>query len=170
MDYLILVLRSIHIVGGIFWVGAGLLMNFFIGPTLRATGDAGRQFGGHLMAKTRAVSVMNIAVYSTAIAGLWLYGIRSQWFTSIVWMSSSSGVGFTIGALFGLVGLVTGLINGRNNQKMAKLGAQIEGKPTSEQAAQLGAIAKQQGWVIPTSSYSLLLAALFMAISRFLVF
>jgi hypothetical protein len=156
-------------IGGILWVGAGLAMNFFIGPTMRATGDAGRQFGGYLMTKTRIMVTMNIAVYSTVIAGLWLYGIDSKWFTS-PWMSSSSGIGFTIGALFGLVGFVTGLMNGKNNQKLAMLGAQIEGKPTPEQAAQLGAIAKQQGWVIPASSYSLLLAAIFMAISRYLVF
>jgi len=169
MNYLTIVLRMVHIVGGIFWVGAGLAMNFFFGPTMRATGDAGKQFGGHLMMKTRIVTVMNIAVYSTVVAGLWLYGIDSQWLTS-AWMASSSGVGFTIGALFGLVGFVTGLMNGSNNQKLAKLGAQIEGTPTPEQAAQLGAIAKQQGWVIPVSSYSLLLAAIFMAISRYLVF
>jgi len=136
---------------------------------MRATGDAGKQFGGHLMTKTRAVTVMNISVYSTVIAGVWLYGIDSQWFTS-AWMHSGSGIGFTVGAIFGFVGFVTGLINGQNNQKMAKLGAQIEGKPTPEQAEQLGAIAKQQGWVVPVSSYSLLLAALFMAVARYLVF
>jgi len=122
-----------------------------------------------LLTKTRIQMTMNIAVYSTVIAGLWLYGIDSQWLTS-AWMSSSSGIGFTIGALFGLVGFVTGLMNGQNNQKMAKLGAQIQGKPTPEQAAQLGTIAKQQGWVVPVSSYSLLLAAIFMAIARYLVF
>jgi len=169
MNYLTLTLRLIHIVGGIFWVGAGLLMNFFVGPTLRATGDAGRQFGGYLMTKTRVMAAMNIAVYSTVIAGLWLYGIDTQWLTS-AWISSSTGIGFTIGALFGLVGFITGLMNGKNNQKLAKLGAQIEGKPTPEQAAQLGAIAKQQGWVVPVSSISLLLAAIFMAIARYLVF
>lgn len=169
MNYLTLALRLIHIVGGVFWVGAGLLINFFVGPTMRATGDAGRQFGGHLMAKTRAVTVMNISVYSTVIAGVWLYGIDSQWFTS-AWMHSGSGIGFTVGAIFGLVGFITGLINGQNNQKMAKLGAQIEGKPTPDQAVQLGAIAKQQGWVVPVSSYSLLLAAIFMAVARYLVF
>jgi len=169
MSYLTLVLRLIHIVGGVFWVGAALTMNFFVGPTLRATGDAGRQFAGHLMAKTRFVMVMNISVYSSVIAGIWLYGKDSQWFTS-AWMSSSSGIGFTIGALFGLVGFVTGLMNGANNQKLAKLGAQIQGKPTPEQAAQLGAVARQQGWVVPVNTWTLLLAALFMATARYFVF
>jgi uncharacterized membrane protein len=169
MNYLVIALRLIHIVGGIFWVGAGLLMNFFIAPTMRATGDAGRQFGGHMMTKTRVVTAMNISVYSTVIAGVWLYGIDSQWLAS-AWMSSSSGIGFTIGALFGLVGFVTGLMNGANNQKLAKLGAQIQGKPTPEQAAQLGAVARQQGWVVPVNTWTLLLAALFMATARYFVF
>jgi len=169
MNYLTLILRLAHIVGGVFWVGAGLAMNFFFGPTMRETGDAGRQFGGHLMTKTRMITVMNISVYSTVIAGIWLYGIDSQWLTS-PWMHSSSGVGFTIGAVFGLIGFITGLMNGSNNQKLAKLGAQIQGKPTPEQAAQLGAIAKQQGWVVPVSSYALLLAVIFMAISRYFTF
>ena len=169
MNYLTVVLRLIHIIGGIFWVGAGLLMNFFIGPTLRATGDAGKQFAGHFMTRTRVVAVMNISVYGSVLAGLWLYGIDSHWLQS-AWMKSSSGIGFTIGALFGLVGFITGIMNGSNNRKMAALGSQIQGKPTPEQAAQLGAIQKQQAWVVPVNSWTLLLAALFMAISRYLVF
>jgi uncharacterized membrane protein len=169
MNYLTLVLRFVHIVGGIFWVGAALVMNFFVGPTLRATGDAGRQFAGHFMAKTRFVMVLNICAYSSVIAGFWLYGHDSQWFSS-PWMSSSSGIGFTIGALFGLAGMITGVMNGANNGKLAKLGAQIQGKPTPEQAAQLGAISKQQAWVVPVNSSTLLMAAFFMAVSRYFMF
>ena len=169
MNYLILVLRLVHIVGGIFWVGSALLMNFFVGPTLRATGDAGRQFAGHFMAKTRFVMAMNVSVIATMVAGFWLYGIDSNWFSS-PWMSSGAGTGFSIGAVFAIVGLVTGFMNGGNNRKLAKLGGEIQGKPTAEQAAQLGAITKQQGWVVPVNTATLLLAAFFMAISRYLVF
>jgi uncharacterized membrane protein len=168
MNYLTLTLRLVHIIGGIFWVGAALMMNFFVAPTLRATGDAGKQFAGHLMAKTRFSLVITISAYATVIAGFWLYGIDSRWFTS-PWQSSGAGMGFGIGALFGLMGLITGFMNGGNNRKLAQLGAQIQGKPTPEQAAALGAIQKQQGWVVPVNTYSLLLAAFFMAIARYLV-
>ena len=169
MNYLTLTLRVIHIVGGIFWVGAALMMNFFVAPTLRTTGDAGRQFAGHFMARTRFVTAMTISVYATVIAGFWLYGIDSRWFQS-PWMSSSTGIGFTVGAVFAVVGMVTGFMNGSNNTKMAKIGAQIEGKPTPEQLAAMGAIQKQQAWVVPVNSYTLLIAALLMAVSRYLVF
>lgn len=169
MSYLVLFLRLVHILGGIFWVGSALLLNFFIGPSLRATGDAGRQFAGHFLGRTRFTMVMNVSVIATLVAGFWLYGIDSQWFTS-AWMNSSVGTGFGIGAAFALVGTVTGFMNGANNRKLARLGAQIQGKPTAEQAAQLGAIQKQQGWVVPVNTWSLLLAALLMAVARYLVF
>lgn len=169
MNYLTLALRLIHIIGGVFWVGAALLMNFYVGPTVRATGDSGKQFVGHLMAKTRFSMVMSVSAYSTVIAGVLLYGYDSMWFSS-QWMRSSTGIGFGIGAMFALIGLVTGLMNGANNGKLARLGAQVQGKPTPEQAAALGAIARQQGWVVPVNSWTLLLALFFMAISRYLVF
>jgi len=169
MNYLTLALRLIHIIGGVVWVGGALAMNFFIAPTLRATGDAGKQFGGHLIAKTRFTSVMTGSAYATVIAGFWLYGIDSQWFTS-AWQSSSAGIGFGIGAASALIGFITGIMNGNNNRKMAQLGAQIQGKPTSEQAAALGAVQKQQGWVVPVNTYALILAVVLMATARYLVF
>jgi uncharacterized membrane protein len=169
VNYLTLVLRLIHITGGIFWVGAGLMMNFFVAPSVRATSDAGKQVVGYLMARTRFSMIMMVSAYATVIAGFLLYGLDSSWFTS-GWLSSSPGIGFGLGAVSALVALVTGLMNGGNNRKLAQLGAQIQGKPTSEQAAALGAIQKQQAWVVPVNSYSLLIAALLMATARYLVF
>ena len=169
MEFLILTLRLIHIVGGIFWVGSAFLMNLFVGPTLRATGDAGRQFAGHFMGKTRFVTAMNISVFATILAGFTLYGIDSQWFTS-AWASSGAGMGFGIGAGFAIVGFITGFMNGGNNRKLAMIGSQIQGKPTAEQAAALQAIAKQQAWVVPTNTYTLLLAITFMATARYFIF
>ncbi|NWG07896.1 MAG: hypothetical protein HXY35_14565 [Chloroflexi bacterium] len=169
MNTLTLILRLVHIIGGVLWVGGALLMNFFVAPSMRATGEAGKQFAGHFMGKTRFSTIMTASAVATVIAGLWLYGIDSQWFTS-AWQSSGAGIGFGIGSVFGLVGLVTGFMNGGNNKKLAQLGAQVQGKPTPEQAAALGAIQKQQGWVVPVNTWSLILAVLLMATARYLVF
>jgi len=169
MNIVVLVLRLLHILGGVIWVGGALAVNFFIGPALGATGEAGKQFAGHLMGKTRFTAVMTGAALTSVTAGFILYGIDSNWFTS-AWQSSGTGIGFGIGAFFALIGLVTGIMNGNNNRAMGRLGAQIQGKPTSEQAAQLGAIRKQQAWVIPVNTYSLLLTVLFMATARYIRF
>jgi hypothetical protein len=113
--------------------------------------------------------MMTYSAISSVVAGFILYGIDSNWFTS-AWQSSGPGIGFGVGALFALIGLVTGIMNGNNNKAMGRLGAQIQGKPTPEQAAKLAAIQKQQGWVVPVNTYSLLLALLLMAIARYLRF
>jgi uncharacterized membrane protein len=169
MAYLIWLLRIIHIGAGVLWVGGALTMNFFVAPTLRATGDAGKQFAGHLIGKTGFSSMMMYSGIASIVAGFILYGIDSNWFTS-AWQSSGPGIGFGIGALFALIGMVTGIMNGNNNRAMGQLGAQIQGPPTPEQAARLRAIQRQQVWVVPVNSYSLLLAVLFMAIARYLRF
>ena len=169
MNNLMVTLRLIHIIGGVVWVGGGLIMNFFVVPSLRATGDAGKQFAGHLMGRTRFSLIMTFSAYATVVAGFLLYGIDSQWFTS-AWQGSSAGIGFGVGAVFALVGLVTGVMNGNNNRKMAQIGAQILGKPTPEQASAFGAIQAQQTWVIPVNTWSLILALIMMAVARYLVF
>jgi uncharacterized membrane protein len=169
MYLLVILLRLLHILGGVFWVGGALATNFFVGPTIGATGDSGRQFAGYLIGRTRFTTAMTAGAITTVIAGFLLYGIDSAWFSS-AWQSSGPGIGFAIGALFALVGLVTGIMNGNNNKAMGRLGAQIQERPTNELAARIGAIRKQQAWVVPVNSYSLLLAVFFMAIARYLRF
>ena len=169
MTYLIWLLRIIHIGAGVFWVGGALAMNFFIAPSLRATGDAGKQFAGHLIGKTGFSTMMMYSGLASIVAGFILYGIDSNWFTS-AWQSSGPGIGLAIGAFFALIGMVTGIMNGNNNRAIGQLGTQIQGRPTTEQAARLHAIQRQQAWVVPVNSYSLILAVLLMAVARYLRF
>jgi uncharacterized membrane protein len=167
MYILVIVLRLLHIMGGVIWVGGAVAMNRFVSPTIGATGDAGKQFAGYLMSRTRFTAAMTGGAVVTIIAGFLLYGIDSAWFSS-AWQSSGPGIGFAIGALFALIGMVTGIMNGNNNKAMGRIGSQIQGRPTEEQAARLGAIQKQQSWVVPVNTYSLLIAVFFMAIARYL--
>jgi uncharacterized membrane protein len=169
MDYLLLALRLIHILGGIFWVGGALFMNFFIGPTVAATADVGQKFMGQLMTKAGVSGRLTAAAIATVLAGIALYWIDSNGFTS-AWLSSGPGRGFGIGAFFALVGLGAGIMVGRNATALGQLGAQIQGKPNPEQVQKLQALQKRQAIIGPINVYSLILAAIFMAISRYLVF
>lgn len=169
MSDLVWLLRILHILAGVFWVGGALVMNFFIGPSLRATGDAGRQFAGYLLGQTRFSTALTGSAFLSVAAGFLLYGIDSSWFTS-AWQTSGAGIGFGAGALFALVGLITGIMNGNNIKTMGRLGAQVQGRPTAEQVARLSSIQRQQAWVVPVNSYSLVLAVLLMAIARYLRF
>ena len=167
MTYFIWLLRIIHIGAGVFWVGGTLMMTFFIGPTMGAISDAGQKFAAHLMNNLKFSARMSAAAGSSVLAGFILFWIDSQGFTS-PWMSSPTGRGFGIGAVFALIGMVFGILIGRTTKGMAQLGAQIQGKPSPEQLSQLQALQKQQGTYSMIATVSLILAVIFMSIARYI--
>ena len=168
MTYFIWLLRIIHIVGGVFWVGGTLIMTFFIGPTIGATAEAGQRFVGHLMNNLKFSNRMSAAAGSTVAAGFILYWIDSHGFTS-QWMHSGAGRGFGIGAGFALIGFVFGILVGQTTKAMARLGAQMQGKPSAEQLSQMQTIRKQQGTYSIITTVALILALVFMATARYFV-
>ena len=169
MDYLKVALRLIHIVGGMYWFGAVITMYFFITPSVAAVGDAGQQFMKQLGGKSGFSNSILGAAVSASVAGIWLYSIDSSGFQSD-WMRSSAGMGFGIGALFGAIALALGGVVNRTTAAVGKLGMQIQGKPTPEQAARMQALQKRSSTALKFTAYSLMISAFFMAIARYLVF
>ena len=169
MNIYLLVLRLVHIFAGIIWGGGALIMEFFIGRSVAATGESGREFAQHLMTKLRMHNFMTVMAITTILGGSLLYWHDSNGFTS-AWMKSSTGIGFAIGAVFGLIALVFGAIFGASNARLAMVGSQIQGKPTDEQFAQIRAIQKRIKTVSPIHVYSMILAITFMATARYFVF
>lgn len=169
MNILMIVLRFIHIGGALFWGGGALIMEFFIGPTIAATAEGGQQFARHLNNKIRIHIFMTIAAASTILAGVVLYWIDSQGFSS-PWMRSGAGMGFSIGAVFGLIAFVAGAIFGSGNAKLGQLSAQVQGKPTAEQLAQIQAVQKRNKMISPIHVGAMILAMLFMATARYFSF
>lgn len=169
MTYFIWFLRIVHIVAGVFWVGGTLIMTFFLGPTVGATGEAGQKVVGHLMNNLKFSQRMSAASGLTILAGFILYWIDSDGFTS-AWMSSGAGTGFGIGAVFALIGMAFGIMIGRTMKALAQLGSQLQGRPTSDQAAQLQTLQSRQLTYSRISAASLILSVIFMAIARYLVF
>jgi uncharacterized membrane protein len=159
------VLRVLHIVAGIVWGGGAILMNLVISPAIGATGDVGRQFAGHLMTKTAFSKVMMSSGLLTVLAGTYLYGVNSSWFQS-GWMMSGQGIGFGVGAVAGIIALVFGYMIGTVNGALAALGAQIQGKPTDAQVAQMGALRKRQVFVTATNTICILISIVLMASAR----
>ena len=172
MNYLTITLRLLHIFSGVFWVGAALMLTFFISPTVMATKEAGQGFMRHFMGNTKFNLAMWAAAIITVIAGFSLYWIDSKGFTS-AWIRSGPGIGFGTAAGFALLGLITGIIQNRNSNAMAQLGGQIrsQGKPPSpEQAAQLQKLSKALATGGNLNAFFLILATMGMAISRYLHF
>ena len=169
MNYLVIVLRILHIFSGIIWVGAALILFFFISPTVEATQESGQKFIQHLTTKTRFGPVVIVSALVALLAGFSLYWIDSEGFSS-PWTRSGAGLGFGLGAGFALLGFIFGFIGAASTNALAKLGAQIQGKPTEEQTVQINMLRKRVATFSALNAYSLLIAVLFMAISRYLHF
>ena len=165
MNTLIIVLRLIHIFGGVFWVGTSLLFDFFIIPSIRATDQRGQKFLGHLI-NTHIAEAHGISAILTVLAGAGLYWIDSGGFTS-GWMTSGAGLGFGIGGIFGFLGVISGILNAIPLRTLAETAAQIQGSPTPEQMDKIQAAQKRLGVVGRIDSAVLIIALICMATARY---
>jgi uncharacterized membrane protein len=170
MNLIVIVLRTLHIIAGVFWVGAALMLTFFISPTVGAIKESGQVFMRHFMGQTKFNLVMWTAAIITVIAGAILYWIDSNGFTS-AWMGSGPGIGFGISAVFALLGLIVGVFQNRNSNALAQLGGQIQSQgapPSPEQAAKLQGLRKVLAVGGMLNATFLILATIGMAIARYL--
>jgi hypothetical protein len=129
-------------------------------------GEAGPKFVALLVRNRKFTTRMSIAAGLTALAGATLYWIDSRGLTS-AWMMSGAGTGFGIGAFFGVVGFIYGILIGRTTNALVNLGGQIQGKPTPEQLTQLQSLQRRQATFSMTASITLLLSLMFMSIARY---
>ena len=101
---MITILRLLHIVGGLVWVGAAIVMSFYIEPALEKAGADGSRILRRLFRETSFPRLIPLSALVTTIAGLLLYGMLSYHEA----MSSSMGIVLTLGALFGLLAFAHG--------------------------------------------------------------
>ena len=166
MTYLIWLLRIIHIGAGIFWVGGSLIMTFFVAPSIGAIGEAGQKFTGHLMNNLKFSSRMADASGASILAGFILFWLDAR--AGTAWLRSDFATGLSIGAGFAIIGFVFGILIGRTTRAMAHLGAQMQGKSSSEQLAQIQTLQKRMATYSTLSTVALILAVIFMAIARYM--
>ncbi|HET6846549.1 MAG TPA: hypothetical protein VFH29_06920 [Anaerolineales bacterium] len=168
MNFLIITLRLLHILAGVFWVGAALINAFFLAPTIAATGEAGTKFMAHLIGQARLSVRVTVASYVTVLAGAALYWIDSQGLTS-PWQSSGPGIGFGLGALAALVGFGTGQMVGKSLTTINQIVSKVQGAPTPDQVAALTRARKRLATSSAISTGSLIVALAFMATARYWV-
>lgn len=169
MNYFIILLRLIHVVGAIFWVGGILFLNLYVSPAVTAAGDVGQKFMQAMMNKGRLSTRIASAAGMTILAGLILYWIDSDGFKS-GWATSGPGIGFALGAIIGLIGFGVGMVLARTQKRLGALAQNIQGSPSKEQAEELAAIQKRLSSLTPINTAALALAAILMATARYFSF
>ncbi len=108
MNTYVVILRLIHILSGVFWVGGALLMALFVGPSLQAAGPASGPVMQQLVKHRRAPDWLGGAAVVTVLAGLLLYWEVSAGLVGD-WVSTPPGIAISVGGLLGLAAAVIGV-------------------------------------------------------------
>lgn len=169
MDYYVLVLRIIHILGGVFWAGSAFLLTGFVAPTAGQLRPEGPKFMQRLILGTRFNLAIAIAASLAILSGLLLYWRASGGF-QVEWMSTGTGVMFTLGGLAAIgAGIIGGLI-ASNGKTLAELGASLEGPPSPEQAAELGHLQSRGANLGAANAVLLVITVICMASAQYVFF
>jgi uncharacterized membrane protein len=168
---IIISLRLIHILVGIFWVGSLFFITAFLLPAVRAAGPAGGAVMGQIM--------QNLKLHRYMVAGSWLTvlsGFGLAWIVSgqlgFQWFMQGSGRFYGAGAILALAAMAVGLaVNAPTAERLTKLAAGIQSAgraPTGEEQKQMRDLQTKLGQAATLVAVLLTLAAAQMAIARYM--
>jgi hypothetical protein len=169
MSWLTILLRALHVGGGVLWAGGTFVFAGFVERTASQAGPEGGRFIQRL-AGSGYSAAMTIAGVLTVAAGIWLFWLDSGGF-QLEFMGSRFGVVLSVGGLCGLLAAVVGLgVQGRNAARMQAISRVVQGQaggPTPEQQAQLQAIQGKLRTGGRVTALLLAVAVLCMAVARY---
>jgi hypothetical protein len=169
MNWLVVVLRLIHIVGGVFWAGAVWVLARFIEPTATAAGPEGGRFLQRFAGSGYTAAVTSAGL-GTIVAGIALLWIDSGGFQP-AFMASPFGVTISIGGACAVVAAVFGIgLGARNAMRLKAVAATIQGQaggPTAEQLAQMTEVRAKLRLGGRIAAVLLVATVLCMAIARY---
>ncbi len=109
MDWLIIALRVVHVGSAMAWFGGAIFGSFFLAPTAKALGREAQPFMDHMARKRRIGVFFPIVAVLTVSSGAALYW-RDSGGLQLSWITTPTGLGFTIGALAGIATFVGGAV------------------------------------------------------------
>ena len=104
---MLIILRLLHIVGGVLWVGMFFLMMIFIMPAIQEAGPAGGTIVQGLQ-RRKLLVVMPVTAIVTLLSGLWLFWVVSRGFDP-TYMRSPMGRMLGVGAASAIIAFVVGI-------------------------------------------------------------
>jgi uncharacterized membrane protein len=164
----LIILRLVHIVSGVIWVGSAVLMAGVILPAARSVGGASQSLMKELMRPSRLPAAMGLAALLTALSGIGLFAR----IYGASWMTSHAGVALATGGLAAIAAAVVGPALGRpTGRRLAVLAAEVNragGRPSLEQEAELERLSTRTVVAARAVAALLLFAASAMATARYL--
>jgi uncharacterized membrane protein len=171
MNAELLVLRLVHILGGIFWVGSLMFTSFFLMPALGSSpAVAGEVMAG--LQKRRLFTLLPIVALLTILSGIRLLWIVSVGFSE-AYLSTSTGRTFSASAAAAIIAFLLSLLVSRPSfLRVGRLSATLA--TTTDQGARQRISAEMQRLRRRVSVANAIVAALLlltaagMAIARYL--
>jgi uncharacterized membrane protein len=171
---LMVVLRLIHIVAGIFWVGATIVLAAFLLPAARTVGPSAGAVMTELMERRRLQRWINIAMTLAILAGFALYGIDSR-ISGGGFGRSAAGMTYGVGALLAIAAAgVGGAMAQRTARKLGAIARQMQDAQRSGDAAvaslaaEAAPLQQKLARALAIMSWLLILSAAAMAVARYL--
>ena len=170
MNLYMALLRLLHIVGGVFWVGTTWYTVLFLMPRLKAMGPE----GGRLMQRFAAPpfpATMTAAALAVAVSGILMFWIDSARFNT-AWLATAPGIVLTVGSLAGIAAVLEGFFTSRPvSLRLGAIGRQLAsagGPPDPGLAAEAQRLSARLERAVYRGAYMMLVAVLAMATARYL--
>ncbi len=165
----LLVLRVVHILGAIFWLGSGLFTTFFLMPSLATAGPAAGQIMVSLTKRRLFVILPTVAIL-TMLSGLRLMMITSAGFDG-TYFQRATGKTFAVAGIGAVVAFLLSLIVARPAAvKMGALSQQAATDAANRDRlmAEISALKNRVQTSSVIAMTLLVLAAIGMAVARYL--
>jgi hypothetical protein len=167
---MMIALRLIHILLGVFWAGAAFFAAMFLVPSVRAAGPAGGPVMRQLMEIRKFPIWAMVFGLLTVLSGLTMY-----WYDNSVsngsFAKSRAGMTYGLGAVTAILTLGVGAaIMAPTANKMAKLMAEISaqgGPPNAQQQESIKNLQARLGLGTRLASIFLAITVITMAIGRY---
>jgi hypothetical protein len=159
-----IVLRLIHMVGGIIWVGGVFFMSFFLIPSLREAGPAGAPVMQGLM-KRKIFVIMPVLGLIVMLVGFRMMQIvAGGFFTDYFW--DSAGRWYAYSSVPVIIGFLIGVFVGR--PAMLKSQALMASPDKDSRMPEIQALQAKSAGALRATAWLLLLGAVGMAMARYL--
>lgn len=168
MQVELLILRFIHVVGGIIWVGSAVMSFFFLMPSIAQAGAAGGQVMANLQ-KRRLFTILPIVAMLTLLSGLRLMQVVSGGFSAAYFRTGPGRVFGMAGGLAILAFVIGVAISHPTQIKLTRLrqAAASDDTTRAQMHAEMKALQRRADITGSIVTWMLALAAIGMAVARY---
>ena len=172
MDPLFIVLRLVHVIAGVLWVGGAIFVFRHVEPTAKALGPQAGPFMTRLVETQKIGTYFMIVSGLTVLAGTWLFWIDSAG-DPMGWIArDGTGMAFGIGGLAAWIAFILGGVAVKPAvEELSAAGAAMRdagGPPGPELVSRMEAAQARVGTLGLIDFILLAIAVVAMAIARYL--